>query len=104
VGQTAVVVGAGFAGIATSAVLARNGFDVVVLEKNRRPGGRAMVYECDAFRFDMGPSWYLMPEIFERFFEMFGQSPSSYYQLVRLDPSYRVFLRSGRLGRHLKRS
>jgi phytoene desaturase len=91
VGQTAVVVGAGFAGIATAAVLARNGFDVVVLEKNHRPGGRAMVCECDGFRFDMGPSWYLMPKIFERFFEMFGQSPSSYYQLVRLDPSYRVF-------------
>lgn len=93
--RNAVVVGAGFAGIATAAVLASNGYDVLVLEKNPRPGGRAQVYEVDGFRFDMGPSWYLMPEIFERFFSAFGKSPCDYYRLVRLDPSYRIFFGPG---------
>lgn len=86
-----LVVGAGFAGLATAALLARQGFEVVVLEKNDRPGGRAQVYEKDGFRFDMGPSWYLMPDIFERFFRQFGREPSDFYELRRLDPSYRVF-------------
>lgn len=89
--RNAVIVGAGFAGIATAAILARSGYDVLVLEKNHRPGGRAQVLEVDGFRFDMGPSWYLMPEIFERFFSAFGKNPSDYYRLVRLDPSYRIF-------------
>jgi phytoene dehydrogenase-like protein len=63
-----VVVGAGFGGLAAAALLARDGFDVTVLEKNEQAGGRARVYNSGGFIFDMGPSWYLMPEVFERFF------------------------------------
>jgi phytoene desaturase len=86
-----VIVGAGFSGLAIASMLARHGFDVLVVEKNPTPGGRAQVYERDGFKFDMGPSWYLMPDIFQRFFGLFGKSPSDYYQLRRLDPSYRIF-------------
>ncbi len=64
---------------------------MLVLEKNPVPGGRAQAYERDGFTFDLGPSWYLMPDIFERFFARFERTPSDYYDLHRLDPSYRVF-------------
>ena len=64
---------------------------VTVLEKNATPGGRARQFEAEGFRFDMGPSWYWMPDIFEQFFSLFGKKPSDYYQLDRLDPSYRIF-------------
>ncbi|MCX8053948.1 MAG: phytoene desaturase family protein, partial [Armatimonadetes bacterium] len=86
-----VIIGAGFSGLASAALLANKGFDVLVLEKNSAPGGRALVYEHDGFKFDMGPSWYLMPDIFERFFQVFGKLPEDFYELKRLDPSYRVF-------------
>ena len=86
-----VVVGAGFAGMAAAALLARDGYDVTVIEKNDRPGGRAMVYEEAGYSFDMGPSWYMMLEAFERFFAEFGKTPDDFYETVRLDPSYRVF-------------
>ncbi len=86
-----VVVGAGFAGLSSAALLANKGYEVVVLEKNASPGGRAQVYERDGFRFDMGPSWYLMPDIFERFFATFGKKPADFYELKRLEPSYRIF-------------
>lgn len=88
---TTVVVGAGFAGLAGAALLAAQGRDVAVVEKNPVAGGRAQVYECDGFRFDMGPSWYLMPDVFERFFSKFGRVPGDFYSLTRLDPSYRIF-------------
>jgi phytoene desaturase len=67
------------------------GNDVTVLEKNASPGGRARKFEENGFVFDMGPSWYWMPDVFERFFAQFGKKTSDYYELVRLDPSYRVF-------------
>jgi 1-hydroxy-2-isopentenylcarotenoid 3,4-desaturase len=86
-----VVVGAGFGGLAAAALLARDGFDVTVLEKNEQAGGRARVYNAGGFIFDMGPSWYLMPEVFERFFAEFGRKPEGYYDLIRLNPMYRVF-------------
>jgi len=89
--EDAVIVGAGFAGMAAAALLARDGYDVTVLEKNDRPGGRAMVHEEKGYRFDMGPSWYMMLEAFERFFAEFGKTPDDFYETVRLDPSYRVF-------------
>ena len=71
--------------------MARAGWDVTVLEKHNIPGGRARVLKENGFVFDMGPSWYWMPGVFERFFNCFGKKVSDYYQLDRLDPSYRVY-------------
>ncbi|MFW3146096.1 MAG: phytoene desaturase family protein [Thermoplasmatota archaeon] len=90
-GKSAIVVGAGFGGMAVAALMAKSGFEVKVIEKNSQPGGRAIVHRDGGFVFDMGPSWYLMPEVFESFFGEFGKSVSNFYQLKRLDPSYRVF-------------
>jgi phytoene desaturase len=86
-----IVIGSGFAGLATAAFLAKEGMEVHVVEKNGSPGGRCRKFEAEGFMFDMGPSWYWMPDVFERFFEAFGKKPSDYYELVRLDPSYQVF-------------
>lgn len=86
-----IVIGAGFAGLSVAALLSKRGFDVTVLEKNNQPGGRAFVHKEEGFTFDMGPSWYLMIEAFERFFAEFGKKTSDFYKTVRLDPSYRVF-------------
>jgi len=89
-GRKIVIVGAGFGGISAAALLAKEGYDVTVLEKNATPGGRARVWEEDGFRFDMGPSWYLMPDVFERFFAEFDKKPTDYFELKRLDPAYRM--------------
>lgn len=86
-----VVIGAGFAGLSAACVLAKEGFKVTVIEKNSQPGGRARVWEKDGFRFDMGPSWYWMPDVFENFFGLFGKKTADYYQLKRLDPGYRIY-------------
>jgi phytoene desaturase len=90
-GETVVVIGAGFGGMSSAALLAKKGYDVTVIEKNSQPGGRAIVWGEKGFVFDMGPSWYLMPEVFERFFSEFGKKVPDYYKLKRLDPNYRVF-------------
>jgi len=71
--------------------MAKAGWDVTVLEKQATPGGRARQLKEDGFTFDMGPSWYWMPDVFERFFNCFGKKVSDYYILDRLDPSYRVY-------------
>jgi len=84
------VIGSGFAGLSAACYLAKEGFDVTVLEKNESPGGRARQFQADGFTFDMGPSWYWMPDVFENFFAHFGKKPSDYYTLQRLDPSYRI--------------
>ncbi|WP_292519169.1 NAD(P)/FAD-dependent oxidoreductase [Methanoculleus sp.] len=94
----AVIVGAGFGGLSVAALLAKGGFDVTVIEKNEQPGGRASVHRDRGFTFDMGPSWYLMPDVYDRFFAEFGKSPTDYFPLVRLDPSYRVFFGSERVA------
>ena len=86
-----VVIGAGVAGLATAGLLARDGHEVVVLEKNDRVGGRAGTIERDGFRFDSGPSWYLMPEVFDHFFAMMGTSTEEQLELTLLAPGYRVF-------------
>jgi phytoene desaturase len=86
-----IVIGSGFAGLSAAASLAKEGMEVLVLEKNTTLGGRARLFEEDGFSFDMGPSWYWMPDVFESYFEQFGKKASDFYDLVRLDPSYRVF-------------
>jgi phytoene desaturase len=70
--------------------LARAGWQVTLLEKNAGPGGRARVFEAEGFTFDMGPSWYWMPGVFEQYFAEFGKRVADYYELLRLDPSYQV--------------
>lgn len=90
-----MVIGSGFAGMAAACCLAKAGLAVTVLEKNADFGGRARVWRQDGFTFDLGPSWYWMPDVFEEFFARFGKSPADFYDLVRLDPSYRVFFRWG---------
>ena len=94
-GEDIVIVGSGFAGLSTACYLADAGANVTVLEKNEQLGGRASRLEKDGFTFDMGPSWYLMPDVFERFFGHFGKSPDDYYSLSRLDPHYRIFFKDG---------
>ncbi len=90
-----IVIGAGFAGLSAACNLAADGFEVTVLEKNGGPGGRARQFSAQGFVFDMGPSWYWMPDVFEQFFERFGKKVSDYYDLVRLDPSYVVHFGPG---------
>jgi len=87
----AIVIGAGVAGLATAGLLARDGHDVTVLERGPRVGGRAGLIERDGFRFDTGPSWYLMPGVFDHFFDMMGTSTGEQLDLCALDPAYRVF-------------
>ncbi|WP_380678193.1 phytoene desaturase family protein [Salinigranum sp. GCM10025319] len=94
-GSSVVVVGGGFGGLSTACYLADAGAEVTLLEKNEQLGGRASRLERDGFRFDMGPSWYLMPDVFERFFGHFDRTPSDYYSLTRLDPHYRIFFKDG---------
>ncbi len=88
--KKAVVIGAGFSGIAAVASLAKAGYEVSLLEKNSSSGGRARVLEKDGFTFDMGPSWYWMPEIMEQFFNRFDETGANFFELIRLDPSYQV--------------
>ncbi len=92
--QTAVV-GGGIGGLAAAASLAADGADVTVFEQGDRVGGSANLITREGFRFDTGPSWYLMPGTFERFFAQFDREPSDYYELTRLDPHYRVFWKDG---------
>ncbi|ELY40239.1 phytoene desaturase family protein [Natronorubrum tibetense] len=93
--ESVVVIGAGVGGLSTACYLANRGADVHVIEKNEQLGGRASRLEEDGFRFDMGPSWYLMPDVFERFFAEFDRTPSDYYELTHLDPHYRLFFKDG---------
>ncbi len=87
----AVVIGGGVAGLASAALLARDGYDVELHEKNEELGGRAGRWNHQGFQFDTGPSWYLMPDVFEHFFRLLGTTSAEQLDLVRLDPAYRVF-------------
>jgi 1-hydroxy-2-isopentenylcarotenoid 3,4-desaturase len=86
-----VVVGAGFGGLGAAALLKLHGYEVTVVEKNEQCGGRAGMLRDQGFSFDMGPSWYLQPDVFEHYFARFGKTPADYYKLVRLEPSYRIY-------------
>jgi phytoene desaturase len=85
------VIGAGFAGLSAATCLAKEGYDVTLLEKNSSAGGRARKFESNGFTFDMGPSWYWMPDVFEKYFQLFGKTVADYYELERLSPSYRIY-------------
>lgn len=84
------IIGAGFSGLSSACYLAKAGYEVTVYEKHQVVGGRSRSYSENGFVFDMGPSWYWMPDVFEKFFSDFGKKVSDYYQLVRLSPGYRV--------------
>jgi len=90
-----IVIGSGFAGLSAASFMAKAGWDVTVLEKHDIPGGRARKLSEQGFTFDMGPSWYWMPDVFEHYFKQFGKKVSDYYELTRLDPSYRVYFNEG---------
>jgi phytoene desaturase len=85
------IIGAGFSSLSAACHLAKAGYEVSIFEKNNQPGGRARRFEKEGFTFDMGPTWYWMPDVFERFFNQFDKKVSDYYELVRLNPSYRLY-------------
>ncbi len=86
-----VIIGSGFSSLSASCYLAKWGYDVSVYEKNATVGGRARQLIKEGFTFDIGPSWYWMPDIFDKFFADFGKKTSDYYQLDKLDPAYKIF-------------
>lgn len=88
--KQAIVIGSGFSGLSAASFLSKGGFQVTVIEKNEQPGGRARQLVEKGYKFDMGPSWYWMPDVFDRYFSQFGKKTSDLYQLTRLDPSYTV--------------
>jgi phytoene desaturase len=89
------ILGSGFSSLAAACYLAKAGHNVTVFEKNEQIGGRARQYKKDGFLFDMGPTWYWMPDVFERFFNDFEKKPGDYYQLEKLDPAYEVYYNPG---------
>lgn len=88
---SAIIIGAGYGGMALANLLGKAGYRVDVFEKNSHLGGRIAVVEQDGYTFDLGPSWYLMPEVFEQYYQLFGQSATTRLDLLRLDPGYKVF-------------
>ena len=87
----AIVIGAGFGGLSSAALLAKRGWDVTLVEKNEELGGRGRPWSVDGYNFDMGPSWYLMPEVFDTFFEKLGKKREDYYGLKELETYYKVY-------------
>jgi phytoene desaturase len=95
--KNVVIIGAGFAGLSAASFMAKDGWQVDVIEKHATPGGRARKLCEDGFVCDMGPSWYWMPDVFDRYFQQFGKDRNDYYKLQRLDPSYRIYWSDGRM-------
>ncbi|WP_147678436.1 phytoene desaturase family protein [Algibacter pacificus] len=89
------IIGSGFSALSASCYLAKAGYSVEILEKNAQIGGRARQLKKEGFTFDMGPTWYWMPDVFEKFFSDFGKKPSDYYALEKLDPAYKVYFEDG---------
>lgn len=93
-----IVIGSGFAGLSAACHLAKAGCQVTLLEKNETLGGRARQFTTDeGLVYDMGPSWYWMPDVFDQFFESFNKKTSDYYKLIRLDPSYQVIFQENKI-------
>lgn len=86
-----IIIGAGFGGISAAALMAKKGHDVTVIDNNEMAGGRAKLWKNKGFTFDMGPSWYLMPDVFNNFYKKIGLNPKKELKIVRLDPSYRIY-------------
>ncbi len=86
-----IVIGSGFSGLCAAGTLAKQGIGVILIEKNEQLGGRARIWKEQGFTFDMGPSWYWMPEVFENYYHQFGKKASDFYDLKRLSPSYRIY-------------
>ncbi len=91
------IIGSGFSGLSSACYLAKAGYQVTILEKNSKAGGRGRSFSAEGFVFDMGPSWYWMPEVMEEFFNDFGKSTKDYFNLIQLDPGYRVFIGNGQV-------
>ncbi|WP_121667410.1 phytoene desaturase family protein [Mesonia aquimarina] len=85
------IIGSGFSSLAAASYLAQKKYQVEIFEKNNDVGGRARQYKNEGFTFDIGPTWYWMPDVFERFFADFNKKPSEYYELIKLNPAYKVF-------------
>jgi phytoene desaturase len=85
------IIGSGFSSLSTACYLSKAGYEVTVFEKNNTLGGRARQLKKDGFTFDMGPTWYWMPDVFERFFSDFDKLPSDFYELIQLSPGYKVY-------------
>lgn len=88
-----IIIGSGFSALSASCYLAKNGCDVTIYEKNSTIGGRAGQLKRNGFTFDLGPSWYWMPDVFDRFFMDFHKKTSDFYDLEKLDPAYKIFFR-----------
>ncbi len=92
--KSVIIIGAGIGGMALACMLGKAGYKVTVVEKNEMTGGRARIFSDKEFIFDMGPSWYMMPDVFEHFFEILGEDITDHYTLERLSPSYQITLKS----------
>jgi phytoene desaturase len=91
--EKAAIIGGGIGGLATACLLAKKGYKVQLFEKNEKLGGVANQFEAQGFTFDMGPSWYLMPDVFQNFFDLLNEKVEDHLRLVRLDPSYRIYFK-----------
>ncbi len=89
-----IVIGGGIGGLASAALLAKKGYSVQLFEKNDELGGRARKFNSQGFHFDMGPSWYMMPDEFEKFYQLFGKTTADFYNLKLVDPHYKIFLQN----------
>ena len=98
--KNTVIIGSGFSGLSSAAFLANNGFKVTIIEKNKQLGGRARMLKTKGFSFDMGPSWYWMPDIFENFFKEFNLNTKSFYKLIKLDPGFKIIFKSDEINIH----
>lgn len=91
--KKAIIIGGGIGGLATAALLGKKGYAVQLFEKNEQVGGVASRFEAEGFSFDMGPSWYLMPDVFQSYFDLLGERVEDHLDLVKLSPSYRIFFK-----------
>lgn len=89
--KSIAIIGSGFSSLSAACYMAKEGYDVTIYEKNNTIGGRARQYIKEGFTFDIGPTWYWMPDVFEKFFADFGKKPSDFYTLEKLDPAYQVY-------------